>query len=137
MTGYQLLAQIVVAAHFLFLGYLTVGGFLAWPARWRWTALAHVPVVGWGICIVTVGQECPLTYLENWARRQAGQRSLAHGFVDTYLTGVIYPARYLTEVRLLVGLVIAVSWVGLAIRVGRRRALVGAGRPRANAATDR
>ena len=124
---YQLLAQVVVAAHFLFLAYLTVGGFLAWPTRWRWTALAHVPVVGWGICIVTVGQRCPLTDLENWARRQAGQQDLARGFVGTYLTGVIYPARYLSEVRLLVGLVVVVSWVGLAIRVRRRRATVRAG----------
>jgi hypothetical protein len=83
--------------------------------------LAHIPVVGWGIWIVTVGQECPLTELENWARRHAGEQGLTRGFVDTYLTGVIYPARYLTEVRLLVGLLIAVAWVGVAVRWPRAR----------------
>jgi hypothetical protein len=119
--GYQLLAQAVVAAHFTFLAYLTVGGFLAWVPRWRWSVLAHIPVVGWGIWIVTVGQECPLTELENWARRHAGEQGLTRGFVDTYLTGVIYPARYLTEVRLLVGLLIAVAWVGVAVRWSRAR----------------
>jgi hypothetical protein len=121
-VGYQVLAQATVAAHFLFLAYLLVGGYLAWSARWRWTVLAHAAVVGWGISIVTVGQDCPLTWLENWARERAGQRGLARGFVDTYLTGVIYPAHYLTEVRVLVGLVVLVSWVGLAVRWTRPRA---------------
>jgi hypothetical protein len=120
-VGYQALAQAAVAVHFLFLAYLLVGGYLAWPARWRWTVLAHLAVVGWGISIVTVGQNCPLTWLENWARERAGQRGLARGFVDTYLTGVIYPAHYLTEVRLLVGLVVLVSWVGLTVRWARHR----------------
>ena len=117
--GYQVLAQAAVAAHFLFLAYLLVGGFLAWPARWRWTVLAHLAVVGWGISIVTVGQNCPLTQLENWARERAGQHGLARGFVDTYLTGVIYPAQYLGQVRLLIALLVLVSWVGLAVRWAR------------------
>ena len=119
--GYQVLAQAAVAAHFLFLAYLLVGGFLAWSAHWRWTVLAHVPVVGWGIAIVTVGQTCPLTVLENWARVRAGQQGLARGFVDTYLTGVIYPARYLGEVRLLIAMVVLVSWLGIAVRASRQR----------------
>jgi hypothetical protein len=83
--------------------------------------LLHIPVVGWGISIVTVGQDCPLTYLENWARLRAGQHGLARGFVDTYLTGVIYPARYLAEVRLLLAVVVAVSWAGFAVRWARSR----------------
>jgi hypothetical protein len=120
-VGYQAIAQAAVAAHFLFLAYLLVGGFLAWPARWRWTVLAHLAVVGWGICIVTVGQTCPLTVLENWARVRAGQHGLARGFVDTYLTGVIYPAQYLVEVRLLIALMVLVSWLGLAVRWVRSR----------------
>jgi hypothetical protein len=41
--------------------------------------------------------------------------------VDTYLTGVIYPAQYLVEVRLLIALVVLVSWLGLAVRWVRSR----------------
>jgi hypothetical protein len=45
------------------------------------------------------------------------------GFIDTYLTNVIYPARYLGLVRLAVATVVTVAWIGASVRWrGRRRA---------------
>ena len=108
----MVLAQVAMVAHFVFLAYLAVGGFLAWRRRWRASIAAHVLVVGWGVSIVTVGQECALTYLENWARRAAGGEDLPGGFINTYLTGVVYPAEYLVEVRLAVAAAVLVSWAG-------------------------
>jgi hypothetical protein len=117
-VGYAVLAQATMVVHFAFLAYLTLGGYLAW--RWRWTIWLHLAVVGWGVSIITIGQECPLTYVENWARRAAGEHDLAGGFINTYLTGVVYPPAYLTEVRVAVALLVAVSWAGWA-RLGTRR----------------
>jgi hypothetical protein len=107
-----------MTAHFLFLGYLTAGGFLAW--RWRHTIWAHLAVAAWGLISITVGVVCPLTVLEDWARRRAGEPGLTGGFIDHYLTGVIYPRRYTLLVQALVAACVAASWLGLYLRRRRR-----------------
>lgn len=133
--GYRLLAELTMLAHFAFLAYLLLGGFLAW---WRPRLfLPHALVVAWGILSVTIGVECPLSIVEHWARVQAGQTGLrGSGFIETYLTGVIYPAEHLGLVRALAALVIVVSWVGLwarVVRVRRRRPEVPAAAARRSA----
>ncbi len=110
------LANVVVVAHFTFLVFLVLGGFMAW--RWPWLFVAHLAVVTWGIAIVVFSWLCPLTSLENWLRERAGRPALADGFIDTYVTGVIYPGDRISEVRVAVGVVVAASWLGL---VARRR----------------
>jgi hypothetical protein len=118
-VGYAVLAQTAMVVHFAFLTYLALGGFLAW--RWRNTIWVHLAVVGWGVSIITIGQECPLTHVENWARRAAGGQDLPGGFINTYLTGVVYPPAYLAEVRVLVALAVLISWVGWLRRARDRR----------------
>jgi len=120
-VGYAVLAKAAMVVHFGFLAYLTLGGYLAWRDRWRWTILVHLAVVAWGVSIITIGQECPLTYVENWARRQAGENDLPGGFINTYVTGIVYPRAYLTEVRIAVAVAVLVSWVGWARLAIRRR----------------
>jgi len=114
-----MIAQVAMAAHFAFLVYLVTGGLLAW--RWRWAIWPHLVAAGWGLA-VTVGRlNCPLTHLEDWARRRAGEPALTTGFIDHYLTGVVYPARYTGLIQILVATVVAASWAG-AVRVRRRAA---------------
>lgn len=116
---YRLLADATVVVHLLFVVYVVIGGFLAW--RWRRTIVVHVPAAVWGVGAVAFGITCPLTHLENWARMRAGESGLPpSGFIDHYLTGVIYPESALGLVRLLVLASIIVSWVGYAVL--RRRA---------------
>lgn len=108
---YRVVEGLTVAAHLAFIGYLVVGGFLAW--RWRRTIGLHVAVVVWGVGSVLVGYECPLTDLENWARRMSGQPELpSTGFISHYLTGVLYPVDAVNLVRLLVVAVVLASWIG-------------------------
>jgi hypothetical protein len=114
---YAALASLTMSVHFLFLVYLTLGGFLTW--RWRRALWPHLAVVAWGVVSITVGVTCPLTVLEDWARRRAGEPGLAGGFIDHYLTGVIYPRRYTVVVQALVAACVAASWLGLYVR--RRR----------------
>jgi hypothetical protein len=117
--GYRILAETAMAVHFLFIVFVVLGGFLAW--RWPRVIWLHLAAAAWGLCIVLFDLNCPLTYVEDRAREQAGQSGLSRGFIDTYLTGVIYPERFLEEVRLLIAVVVAVAYAGVVIRWRRRR----------------
>ncbi|MFC9997431.1 DUF2784 domain-containing protein [Nocardia sp. NPDC127526] len=121
---YRLLADLTAGVHFAFVAYVVVGGFLAW--RWPRTIWLHLVAFGWGFGTVLIGYDCPLTHVENWARRKAGQAGLPpSGFIDHYLTGVIYPENALGLVRALVVVAVLVSWVGFAV-LSRRRAMASA-----------
>ncbi|GAA5049468.1 DUF2784 domain-containing protein [Nocardia callitridis] len=117
---FQALADLVAAVHFAFIGYVVVGGFLAW--HWTRTIWPHVIAVAWGFGTVLYPVGCPLTFLENWARDSAGTEGLPPGgFIDNYITGVFYPDSALGLVRALVIVGVAVSWVGY-VRLQRHRA---------------
>jgi hypothetical protein len=118
---YQTVVALVVALHFAFIGYVVIGGFLA--LRWRRTIWLHVPAVIWGIAIAAKRVDCPLTWVERWARARAGMAPLPpDGFIAHYITGVIYPAGWVLGVQLASFVVVAVSWA-LYFRpwIGRRR----------------
>lgn len=113
--GYRLLADATVVVHLAFVAYVVVGGYLAW--RWRRTIWLHLVATAWGFSTVLIGVDCPLTTLENWSRHKAGEQGLPpSGFIDHYLTGVIYPESMLVEVRILVFVVVVVSWIGFVYR---------------------
>ncbi|HXV94669.1 MAG TPA: DUF2784 domain-containing protein [Pseudonocardia sp.] len=116
---YRILADAVMVIHFAFLLFLALGGFVAW--RYRWVMWPHAVAVGWGLLSVFAGVECPLTGWEDRLRRLAGERGLPGGFIDTYLTGVIYPTEHLVTMQVLVAALVVVSWAGLLVR--RRRAI--------------
>lgn len=108
--------------HAGFLVYVTVGGFLAWRPQWRWTIWPHLAAAAYGLGIVVVGWDCPLTHLENWARLRAGEEQRpSSGFIDHYVTGVIYPSDHLLTAQLAVAATVLVSWSGAAILHRHRR----------------
>ncbi|MEU5843907.1 DUF2784 domain-containing protein [Rhodococcus sp. NPDC047139] len=109
--AFRVVADLTAFVHLLFVLYVAFGGFLAW--RWPRTIVAHVAAVLWGGASVAVGFDCPLTAAENWARRNAGEEGMpASGFIDHYLTGVIYPESALGAVRMLVAVAVVLSWAG-------------------------
>ncbi|MFH5822884.1 DUF2784 domain-containing protein [Georgenia sp. AZ-5] len=116
------LADLTMAAHFGYLLYMVVGGFVAW--RWSMTIVAHFMAVAWGGLAVIFSWDCPLTVLENVLRRRAGEPDLGdQGFIATYLTGQVYPEEYLGLVRFGAGVIVTLSWVGYVVMVlSRRRA---------------
>jgi hypothetical protein len=67
--------------------------------------------------------DCPLTWVERWARRRAGLASLPpEGFIAHYFTGTFYPAGWLIGVQLVSFALVAVSWTVYIRRdIGRRR----------------
>lgn len=85
---YETVVVSTVVMHFAFIAYVLAGGFLA--LRWRRTMWLHVPAVIWGIGIAAKRVDCPLTWVERWARTKAAMTPLSpDGFVAHYITGVI------------------------------------------------
>ena len=120
---YTVLVWLVVAAHFAFLIYLPCGGFVA--LRWRRTIWLHVPVVLWGIASVVLHLGCPLTALERWARTQAGMTPLGSaGFIDHYITGVVYPSGGTGYAQMAIFLAVTVSWAAYAATGHGRRTVI-------------
>lgn len=118
--GYHLLAEATMVVHFTVLIFIVFGGFLAW--RWPWVIWPSIVLAGWGFSTVVFGVNCPLTWLENWARQRAGEASLGTGFIDHYIEGVIYPERYTGLIQFLAGTIVVISWVGALVLYLRRRA---------------
>jgi Protein of Unknown function (DUF2784) len=118
--AYEWLVTVILALHFGYLAYLVLGGFLAW--RWPRAFFVHVFACVWGVLIVLSLVDCPLTFAEHWGREKAGQTPTTAGFIDRYLTNVMYPAEYVEELRLAVAFVVLVSWVGAFVLWRRRGA---------------
>jgi len=116
---YQTIADLVMLLHFAFLVVLTLGGFVAW--RWPRFIWVHVGLAIWGVLNAVFNVPCPLTGIEDWASRRAGEQGLPSGFIDNYLTGVVYPEEQLAAVQAGVACLVAISWIGFGIRVHRRR----------------
>src|SRR5262249_42624168 len=111
---YGALADIVLIVHLAFIVFVALGGFLAW--RWPKAFWLHVPVTIYAAAIVLIGFECPLTPLEKHFRRLAGEPVYAGGFVDHYLTNVIYPGHWKAVLRWVVALAIATSYAGVFVK---------------------
>lgn len=125
---YAIVVALTVAAHFAFVGYGVVGGFLA--LRWPKTIWLHALVVAYCVAIEIVDFVCPLTWLERWARVEAGMAPLgSDGFIDHYVTGVWYPVAA-EKLVLALGLgAVVTSWI-LFARLIRRRVPSAAGSAR-------
>lgn len=112
---YRLVADAAMVAHFSFLAYIVVGGFIAW--RWSWTIWMHVAAGAYGLFNVLIGWPCPLTHVESWGRARAGEATLpGTGFIDHYIADVVYPKEHEALVQVLVAVVVLTSWIGLVIR---------------------
>jgi hypothetical protein len=121
---YRILGDAVMLIHFGFLVFLAVGGFLA--CRFRWVIVLHLAAACWALMSVLVGAECPLTGWEDELRRLGGGQGLPGGFIDTYLTGVVYPDEHLRAVQLFLACLVVLSWLVFALY---HRHAVAAGPP--------
>ena len=114
-----MLVTVILAAHFGYLAYLVLGGLLA--VRWPRAFWPHLAAAAWGFTIVAFSLRCPLTWAEDWARRRAGGPGVTRGFIDRYIEGVLYPARYTGLLQALVAVLALGSWTWAFVRWRRRR----------------
>jgi len=107
---YRIAADLVVAVHLLFIGFVVFGAFLAW--RWPKIIWVQLPVMVYGALIEFIGFTCPLTPVENYLRHRAGEAGYRGGFIAHYLVSVVYPPGLTRGVQIGLGaavLVIAVA----------------------------
>lgn len=114
---FRALSDAVVVVHLGFIVFVAVGGFLAW--RWPWIVWLHVPAVIWGVAIIVVGFECPLTPLEKALRDRGGEAAYDGGFVDRYIEDVVYPEEYTPYLRAVAVLLVVAAYVRILRYVGR------------------
>jgi hypothetical protein len=110
-VSYRLLADGVVAVHFLFVAFVVGGGLLV--LRWPRLVLLHIPAVCWGALIELGGWSCPLTPLENGLRQAAGEAGYQQSFIEHYLVPIIYPTGLTRGIQL--GMAALVILINLAI----------------------
>lgn len=108
---FQLLADMVLGAHFLFVVFAMLGALLL--IRWPWVIWGHLPAVGWAAWIEFSGKICPLTPLENALRIRGGGSGYAGDFVGHYILGLLYPDGLTRRIQIVLGALVLV--INLAI----------------------
>ena len=103
----DILADLVVVIHFLFIVFVALGGLLVF--RWPRAAWWHLPVALYGTVIEFVGWTCPLTPLENTLRAAGDQAGYEGGFVDHYVLPLVYPGLTRDVAVVLGALVVAIN----------------------------
>lgn len=98
------LADVVLLLHFAFVLFVVLGGLLV--LKYPRLAWVHLPVALWGIIIEWIGFVCPLTPLENALRRQAGSGGYRGGFIEHYITAVLYPGGLTRPVQIALGAIV-------------------------------
>ncbi|WAR46506.1 DUF2784 domain-containing protein [Methylomonas rapida] len=122
---FRLSADAVILLHLAFILFVVFGAALAF--RWRWIPFIHLPAAAWGIFIELTSGICPLTYLENHLRRQAGQAGYSGGFIEHYVLNIIYPAGLTPQIQYVLAGIVLVTNIGFYLwlildRRGRRSA---------------
>ena len=123
---YRLLTDLVVLLHAGFVAFVAAGGLLVWRRpRLAWV---HLSAVVWAVGIEWSGAICPLTPLEVWLRRRAGQTGYRGDFIDHYVLPLLYPTGLTRELQ--IGLGAAALLPNLVVYgwcLRRRRTTTGAG----------
>jgi hypothetical protein len=77
--------------------------------------------VAWGVLIELFGWVCPLTPLEVALRRRAGEAGYEGGFIEHYVTALIYPSGLTREIQILLGVVVLLISCAAYLILLRRR----------------
>ena len=115
---YTVLANVVLIVHGLFVAFVALGGLLV--LRTPRLAWLHLPALAWGAAVVAMGWICPLTPLENTLRHLAGQQGYSAGFIEHYVTFVIYPNGLTRGIQMLLAALLVIGNVAVYIIVLRR-----------------
>ena len=109
--AYNLLADLVVFVHFLFVLFSVLGALLV--IRWRKIMWLHLPAACWAAAIEFSGKICPLTPLENWLRIRGGGTAYFGDFIGQYLLWLLYPSGLTREVQIILGVIVVGINIGV------------------------
>jgi len=84
---YSLLADIVVAIHFLWILFLIFGAI---PGRLiKWVRILHICSLAFSVLLQLKNWICPLTHLEVWLRAKSGW-AYSGSFIQHYVEKLVY-----------------------------------------------
>ncbi|MBN1380220.1 MAG: DUF2784 domain-containing protein [Deltaproteobacteria bacterium] len=121
---YQIVTDLIVILHLLFICFALAGGLLV--LKWRHIAWLHLPAVLWAACIEFVGGICPLTPLENWLSARSGGSVYLLDFIEQYILKLIYPESLTPHMQIVLGLMVifvngvVYLWVWYGKKIGNR-----------------
>lgn len=98
---YALAANLVLIVHLAFVVFVLFGGLLV--LRWARLMWLHLAAVAWGTLTEFIGIVCPLTPLEVALRHLGGEAGYQGGFIDHYLTAVLYPSGLTRDMQIWLG----------------------------------
>jgi len=104
--NYIVAANAIVIIHFTFVCFVVGGGLLV--LRWRRIAAIHIPSVIWAALIEFQGWVCPLTPLEQRLRIAANRSGYSGGFIEHYITGLLYPGHLDRRTQWVLGTLVVV-----------------------------
>jgi hypothetical protein len=116
---YVLLADAVAFVHLLFVVFVMFGALFV--LRWPQAVWIHAPACVWGLIVEWSGTVCPLTPLENWLRRLAGESGYSEGFLSHWLGMVLYPTLLTRSVQAVLGASLLLWNLALYWWIWRRR----------------
>jgi hypothetical protein len=95
---WSVLADLVLFTHVLTVVFVVLGLALIVIGNlrgWRfvnawWFRLTHLATIGVVVAQSWLGITCPLTTLELWLRAQAGEATYAGGFIEHWLSRLLY-----------------------------------------------
>ena len=95
---YRIAADLTVTFHFAYAAFIVVGPLLILAGtlrKWEWIRnawfrLIHLAMIGIVVAEGLLGIVCPLTTLEKWLRKQAGQASYVGDFLATWVHDVLF-----------------------------------------------
>ncbi len=85
---YRFLADFTLIFHLCYVLFAVFGGLLV--LRRRSLIWLHLPALFWGIIVQVFSLTCPLTEFENKFRALGGESGYTEGFVEHYLTNILY-----------------------------------------------
>ncbi len=125
---YRLLANLVLILHMCFVVFVICGGLLA--LRWRKLIWFHAPAAVWGASTEFLGLICPLTPLEVMLRQLGGSSGYQTGFIDHYITAVLYPSGLTRHLQIWLGIAAVVPNAALYVYILAHATRGGPGRSR-------
>jgi len=99
---YRLLADLVLILHAAFAAFVVFGALLV--LKWRRVIWLHALALAWGVFVELAGVVCPLTPLEVHLRRLGGEAGYEGGFIDHYVSALLYPAGLTRNIQIALGL---------------------------------
>jgi len=86
---YRLFADFILIVHLCFILFAVFGGLLVLYRRWIWKL--HLPALVWAFLVQYFVWFCPLTTWENYFRALGGEAGYEGGFIEHYVSAIIYP----------------------------------------------